>query len=105
VDKERIPEPNARAVKHASASPKPLKYWQNVLVNAVYRARRRRLSAFEEAVENLENVKEVYDATVEFMKRLYQDAHVVHADLSEYNILVDDQADPGNSLIWGSLCL
>jgi RIO kinase 1 len=46
------------------------------------------------AVKNLENVKEVYDATIEFMKRLYQDAHLVHADLSEYNILVDDQAEP-----------
>jgi RIO kinase 1 len=48
----------------------------------------------KQAVENLGNVKEVYDATVEFMKRLYQDAHLVHADLSEYNILVDDQGDP-----------
>ena len=52
------------------------------------------MSLLKHAVENLENVKELYDATIGFIKRLYQDAHLVHADLSEYNILVDDQAEP-----------
>ncbi|AKB79818.1 Serine/threonine-protein kinase RIO1 [Methanosarcina horonobensis HB-1 = JCM 15518] len=39
----------------------------------------------------LENdeAKLVYDRIVEYMRRLYKEANLVHADLSEYNILID----------------
>ena len=83
-----------RARKARVRVPEPLKYWQNVLVMQFIGREGVACPPLKQAVENLENVKEVYDATVEFMKRLYQDAHLVHADLSEYNILVNDQADP-----------
>jgi len=83
-----------RARKARVRVPEPLKYRENVLVMQFIGRDGVACPLLKHAVENLENVKEVYDATIEFMKRLYQDAHLVHADLSEYNILVDDQAEP-----------
>jgi RIO kinase 1 len=35
----------------------------------------------------LEEPEKVYDAIVEYMRLAYQEAELVHADLSEYNIL------------------
>jgi RIO kinase 1 len=83
-----------RARKARVRVPEPLKYRENVLVMQFIGRNGVACPLLKHAVGNLENVKEVYDATIEFMKRLYQDAHLVHADLSEYNILVDDQAEP-----------
>jgi len=83
-----------RACKARVRVPEPLKCRENVLVMQFIGRDGVACPPLKQAVESLENVKEVYDATVEFMKRLYHDAHLVHADLSEYNILVDDQADP-----------
>ena len=83
-----------RARKARVRVPEPLKYRENVLVMQFIGRDGVACPLLKHAVENLENVKELYDATIEFMKRLYQDAHLVHADLSEYNILVDDQAEP-----------
>jgi len=83
-----------RARKARVRVPEPLKYRENVLVMQFIGRDGVACPLLKHAVENLENVKEVYDATIEFMKRLYQDAHLVHADLSEYNILVDDHAEP-----------
>jgi len=36
----------------------------------------------------LEHSKEVYQVLLEIVKRLYQKAHLVHGDVSEYNIMV-----------------
>jgi len=83
-----------RACKARVCVPKPLKYRENVLVMQFIGREGVACPPLKQAVESLGNIKEVYDATVEFMKRLYQDAHLVHADLSEYNILVDEQAEP-----------
>ncbi|MDI9395337.1 MAG: serine protein kinase RIO [Euryarchaeota archaeon] len=40
------------------------------------------------ALEN-DEAKLVYDRVVEYMRLLYKEANLVHADLSEYNILID----------------
>ncbi len=36
-----------------------------------------------------DEIKRVYDTIVEYMRLLYKEANLVHADLSEYNILID----------------
>lgn len=36
-----------------------------------------------------DEAKLVYDKVVEYMRLLYKEANLVHADLSEYNILID----------------
>jgi RIO kinase 1 len=36
-----------------------------------------------------DEIKLVYDTIVEYMRLLYKEANLVHADLSEYNILID----------------
>ena len=36
-----------------------------------------------------DEAKLVYDKIVEYMRLLYKEANLVHADLSEYNILID----------------
>jgi len=74
--------------------PQPLKYRENILVMQFIGRDGVACPLLKQAVDNLENVKQVYEATIEFMKRLYQDAQLIHADLSEFNILVDEHADP-----------
>jgi len=83
-----------RACKARVRVPEPLKYRENVLVMQFIGRGGIACPLLKQAVESLENVKEAYDATIEFVRRLYQDAQLIHADLSEYNILVNDQADP-----------
>jgi RIO kinase 1 len=48
----------------------------------------------KQAINSVENIEQFFQTTIEFMKRLYSDARLVHADLSEYNILVDEQCNP-----------
>ncbi len=36
-----------------------------------------------------EEAKNIFDIIVEYMRLLYKKANLVHADLSEYNILID----------------
>jgi RIO kinase 1 len=83
-----------RACKARVRVPEPLKYRENILVMQFIGRSGVACPLLKQAVESLENVEEVYNTTIEFMRRLYQDANLIHADLSEYNILVDDRADP-----------
>ncbi|HYA33177.1 MAG TPA: serine protein kinase RIO [Candidatus Bathyarchaeia archaeon] len=83
-----------RACKARVRVPEPLTYKGNVLVMQFIGRDGVACPPLKQAVTRLENVNDVYDATVEFMIRLYKDARLVHADLSEYNILIDDTANP-----------
>jgi RIO kinase 1 len=74
--------------------PEPIKYRENILIMQFIGRGGVACPLLKQAIEGLENVREVCDTTIEFMKRLYKDAHLIHADLSEYNILIDDHADP-----------
>lgn len=42
----------------------------------------------ETALEN-EDAQRIFDTIVEYMRALYMDANLVHADLSEYNIMIN----------------
>lgn len=48
----------------------------------------------KEAKLSLEQLNQAYSQTVEIVKRLYKDCHLVHADMSEYNLLWH------NSQVW-----
>jgi RIO kinase 1 len=83
-----------RALKARVRVPEPLKYRENVLVMEFMGKDGVAFPLLKQAIDSLENVEEVYQTTIEFMKRLYNDARLVHADLSEYNILVDERDRP-----------
>lgn len=74
--------------------PEPLKYSKNILIMEFMGKDGVALPLLKQAIESLDNVKQVYETTIEFMKRLYRDAYLVHADLSEYNILIDELSSP-----------
>ena len=42
----------------------------------------------------LEDTKHVFEQIVEYMRIMYCDADMVHSDLSEYNILIEEGATP-----------
>jgi RIO kinase 1 len=83
-----------RASKARVRVPEPLKYRENVLVMEFMGKDGVAFPLLKQAIDSVENVERVYQTTIEFMKRLYRDARLVHADLSEYNILIDEQGDP-----------
>jgi RIO kinase 1 len=74
--------------------PEPLKYSKNILIMEFMGEDGVALPLLKQTIESLDNVEQVYETTIEFMKRLYRDAHLVHADLSEYNILIDELSSP-----------
>jgi RIO kinase 1 len=74
--------------------PEPLKYSKNILIMEFMGKDGVALPLLKQTIESLDNVEQVYETTIEFMKRLYRDAHLVHADLSEYNILIDELSNP-----------
>ena len=41
-----------------------------------------------------EDGEKIFEEMIEFMRRLYQDAGMVHGDLSEYNILIGPENEP-----------
>ena len=87
-----------RNLKRAFAAhvrvPEPLKYSKNILIMEFMGKDGVALPLLKQAIESLDNLEQVYETTIEFMRRLYRDAHLVHADLSEYNILVDELRNP-----------
>lgn len=83
-----------RALKARVRVPEPLKYRENILVMELMGKDGVAFPLLKQAIDSIENVEQVYQTTIEFMKRLYHDARLVHADLSEYNILIDEQGRP-----------
>ena len=74
--------------------PEPVKYRDNVLVMEFIGKNGIAFPLLKQAINRVENIEQFWQTTIEFMKRLYSDARLVHADLSEYNILVDEQCNP-----------
>ncbi len=84
----------SRACKAHVRVPQPIKYRQNVLVMEFMGCDGIAFPLLKNAAAHVNDIDNVYKTTVSFMKRLYQQAHLVHADLSEYNILLDNDENP-----------
>jgi len=83
-----------RACKARVCVPEPIKYKQNVLVMEFMGKDGVAFPLLRHAIATVQNPESVYKTTLRFMKKLYQKAHLVHADLSEYNILIDSEEKP-----------
>ena len=68
--------------------PEPLAFLSNILLMELISDDG--LPAKHLAKTHLENPKKMYDMVLEQLKKLYFDAGLVHADLSEYNIIIRD---------------
>ncbi len=84
----------ARARKAQVRVPEPIKYKQNVLVMEFMGKDGVAFPLLKHAAANVDNIGGVYTIIIGYMKKLYQNAHLVHADLSEYNVLLDSKETP-----------
>ncbi len=84
----------ARARKAQVRVPEPIRYKQNVLVMEFMGKDGVAFPLLKYAAAHVHNIDDTYKTIINFMKKLYRDAHLVHADLSEYNILLDDAERP-----------
>jgi len=76
---ERLSEAKVRA-------PHPLKRLNNILIMDYIGDARKPAASLKETP--IKNPEKMYNTLIEYMTRMYQNAELVHADLSEYNILV-----------------
>ncbi|MGZ4903855.1 MAG: serine protein kinase RIO [Halobacteriota archaeon] len=83
-----------RACKAQVRVPEPIKYRENVLVMEFMGKDGVAFPLLKHAASKVQNIDGVYKTTISFMKKLYQKARLVHADLSEYNILLDSKERP-----------
>ncbi len=84
----------ARAYNAHVRVPKPIRYKQNVLVMEFMGKDGIAFPLLKNAAAYAHNVDGIYNTIISFMKKLYQDARLVHADLSEYNILLNGKEQP-----------
>ncbi len=84
----------SRAYNAQVRVPKPIKYKQNVLVMEFMGKDGIAFPLLKHASPNVKKIESVYEMIIELMKKLYQNAGLVHADLSEYNILLDNKQKP-----------
>ena len=54
----------------------------------------------QDAKVTLEEQQSFYTQLVLLMRQFYQECHLVHADLSEYNILVHQVSQPNTSFLY-----
>jgi RIO kinase 1 len=86
-----------RNLKEASKvlkCPEPIAYQKNIIVMEFIGEGFQPYPKLKDV--EIENPQEGYEQTIERINRLWNECELVHGDLSEYNILVDDE---GNS-IW-----
>ncbi len=70
--------------------PEPIHYFRNILVQDMVRLEDMPAPPLKECALDEEEAKEIYDFLMDFIRRSYIDAGLVHADLSEYNVLMGD---------------
>jgi Serine/threonine protein kinase involved in cell cycle control len=80
-----------RIQKAGIRAPKPIVCNRNVLLMEFMGKDGISYPPLKETVQ--ENPQEIYDQIIECMRRMYVRAELVHADLSEYNILIDTEKE------------
>ena len=91
--------PKSRARDAGLSVPEPIAFDRNILLLEFLGRNERPFPRLKDAAPD--DPGAVYAWVIEFVRRLYQDARLVHADLSEFNILVGDQVyviDMGQSV-------
>ncbi|WNY26550.1 serine protein kinase RIO [Methanolapillus ohkumae] len=82
-----------RAKKAGIRVPRPIVNDRNVLVMEFLGKDGNPLPILKDFALDDNEALPVYRQIIEYMRRLYVRAHLVHADLSEYNILIDPHQD------------
>jgi len=78
---------NLQRLNQASINaPKPIKNIQNILVMEYIGNGNQPAPLLKDIT--LKNPKKLYDTIIDFIQRMYQQAELIHADLSSYNILL-----------------
>ncbi len=70
--------------------PKPITSDRNILIMEFIGNDGIAAPRLKDIKSQLEDVDEIFDTVVEYMVKLYNEANLVHSDLSEFNILYDD---------------
>ena len=70
--------------------PKPITSDRNILIMEFIGNDGIAAPRLKDIKSQLEDVDEIFDTVVEYIVKLYNEAHLVHSDLSEFNILYDD---------------
>ena len=77
-----------RMFKAGVRVPEPYFCYKNILVMEFIGEEGRRAHLLKEVDLDLEDYERIFNTVVEYMRRMYQGAGLVHADLSEYNIMI-----------------
>lgn len=70
--------------RYGIPAPKPIAYHKNLLMMSYIGTQRTPAPMLKDSVADYENV---YEQVREHMVKMYRDAKIVHADMSEYNVL------------------
>ncbi|WNY24407.1 hypothetical protein MmiHf6_17380 [Methanimicrococcus hongohii] len=82
-----------RINKAGIRSPKPITFDRNVLIMEFMGENGVAYPSLKEIKMDDETARNFYDQIIENMRRMYVRASLVHADLSEYNILIDTEKE------------
>ncbi len=92
-----------RLDKAGVRAPKPIFNHRNLLLMDYVKLDENAAPTLKTALMEPEDLKIIAKEVLEFMKLMYREAHLVHADLSEYNILISNNGpviiDVGQAIV------
>jgi RIO kinase 1 len=84
-----------RASEAGIKVPKPIVTERNILVMEFAGKNEKPYPLLKDVQLEEVAAKKIYDILIDYMKKLYVDAELIHGDLSEYNVLIDtEQIEP-----------
>ena len=75
-----------RLKKIGVRAPKPLVYFNNVLVMSYIGSYNKAAPLMKDVI--LTNPKEIFDTLITYISKMYRSANLVHSDISSYNVLI-----------------